>query len=85
MQKKLTIRLDEAVYPRAARSDWALQDQPVRGIGGPPHLMPEDLDEAYRELARDERREAEALEWSEATISERRSSSPRRPVHRMDR
>lgn len=29
-----------------------------------------DLDEAYRQMALDEAREAEALEWAEATIGD---------------
>lgn len=29
-----------------------------------------DLDEAYRQMALDEEREAEALEWAEATIGD---------------
>ncbi len=30
----------------------------------------ENLDAAYREMAQDEEREAEALEWAEATIGD---------------
>ena len=30
----------------------------------------QDLDAAYREMARDEASEAEALEWAEATIAD---------------
>ena len=30
----------------------------------------EDLDAAYREMAQDEKREAEALEWAEAIIGD---------------
>jgi hypothetical protein len=33
-----------------------------------PHVLHQDLEEAYREMARDEARELEALEWAEATI-----------------
>jgi hypothetical protein len=32
--------------------------------------MPESLDAEYREIARDEVRESEALEWAEATIAD---------------
>jgi hypothetical protein len=35
-----------------------------------PHVIDKDLDLAYREMARDEAREAEALEWSEATLGD---------------
>ena len=32
-----------------------------------PHVVQEDLDGAYQQMAQDEAREAEALRWSEAT------------------
>jgi hypothetical protein len=32
--------------------------------------LPKDLDHAYREMAREEAREADALEWSEATVGD---------------
>jgi hypothetical protein len=33
-----------------------------------PHVIPTDMDAAYRQMALDEAREAEALAWSEALI-----------------
>lgn len=70
MQKKLTITLDEAVYRGlhkviGRRRISRFVESVVR-----PHVMPEDLSEAYRDLAGDEAREAEALEWSEATLGD---------------
>lgn len=35
-----------------------------------PHVLGKTLDTAYREMARDEAREAEALDWSEATVTD---------------
>jgi predicted CopG family antitoxin len=70
MRKKLTITLDERVYRglhavvgrrRISRFIEAL----VR-----PHVIAKDLEVAYREMAREESREAEALEWSEATVGD---------------
>ena len=70
MQKKLTITLDEQVYeglhsvigrPNISRFIESL----VR-----PHVIGTDLEEAYRQMAQDEAREAEALEWVEATIED---------------
>jgi hypothetical protein len=67
MQKKLTITLDEKVYAG------------LRTVIGPrrisqfieslvrPHVVGPSLDAAYRQMAKDEQREAEALEWAEAT------------------
>ena len=70
MQKKLTITIDEKVYdglynvigPR--RISRFIEDL-VR-----PHVVSLDLEGAYREMAQDEAREAEALEWAEATVGD---------------
>lgn len=70
MQKKLTITIDEKVYeglhtvigPR--RISQFIEDL-VR-----PHVMGDDLEVAYRQMAEDEAREAEALEWAEALIGD---------------
>lgn len=69
MLKKLTITIDEDVYeglyanvgPR--RISRFIEDL-VR-----PHVTRQDLAEAYRQMAEDEAREFEALEWAEATLS----------------
>jgi hypothetical protein len=70
VQKKLTITLDELVYEGLHR---------VVGRGNisrfieslvRPHVVGTDLEEAYRQMAEDEAREAEALEWAEATIGD---------------
>lgn len=70
MQKKLTITLDEQVYEGLHR---------VIGRGNisqfiealvRPHVLDADLDAAYREMALDEARESEALEWAEATVGD---------------
>ena len=68
MQKKLTITLDERVYRGlhtvvGRRRISGFIEGLVR-----PHVLSKDLDQAYREMAREESREAEALEWSEATV-----------------
>ena len=70
MKKKLTITVDEKVYAglhavvgrhKISRFIEAL----VR-----PHVLPQDLLSAYREMAADEVREAEAQEWAEATVGD---------------
>jgi hypothetical protein len=68
MQKKLTITLDEAVYHGlytviGRRRISQFIESVVR-----PHVLPPDLDQAYRDIAAEEAREAEALEWAEATV-----------------
>jgi hypothetical protein len=70
MQKKLTITLDERVYEglhavvgRGHISRF-IEDL-VR-----PHVIYQELEAAYKQMAQDEEREAEALEWAEATIGD---------------
>ena len=70
MQKKLTITLDEEVYEGlhnviGRRHISQFIESLVR-----PHVIGKDLEAAYREMAEDEAREAEALAWAEATIGD---------------
>ena len=67
MQKRLTITLDEKVYFG------------LRTVVGPrrisrfieslvrPYVLEGDLEAGYKQMAKDEAHEAEALEWVEAT------------------
>ena len=70
MRKKLTITLDEQVYEGlhevigSRRISRFIEDL-VR-----PHVVSKNLDAAYKEMAEDEAREIEALEWAEATIGD---------------
>ncbi len=70
MHKKLTITLDEGVYEalhqvvgRGAISQF-IEDL-VR-----PLVAGRSLEAEYRQMAQDEQREAEALEWAEATVGD---------------
>lgn len=70
MQKKLTITVDEQVYLGlhsviGRRNISQFINSLVR-----PHVLKSDLEDAYREMAADEVRESEALQWSEATIGD---------------
>jgi hypothetical protein len=70
MQKKLTLTIDEEVYDG------------LRDVVGPrrishfieelvrPHVVRNDLYAAYRAMSADRVREAEALEWGEATCGD---------------
>jgi predicted CopG family antitoxin len=70
MQKKLTITIDERVYEGLyevvgrRRISRFIEDL-VR-----PHVLQQELDAAYKQMAEDEEREAEALEWAEATVGD---------------
>ncbi len=70
MRKKLTIMIDQEVYEGLHR---------VVGRGrigrfverlARPHVVKADLEAAYREMAADEAREAEAEEWAEALVGD---------------
>ena len=68
MRKKLTITIDERIYDglyRVAgrRRISRLIESLVRS-----HLGEGNLDVAYRQMAREEAREAEALEWADAVL-----------------
>jgi predicted CopG family antitoxin len=70
MQKKLTVTIDEEVY------------EGLREVIGPrkisrfiedlvrPHVTKKDMYAAYKEMAADEIRESEALEWAEGTFGD---------------
>lgn len=70
MQKKLTITVDEQVYLGlhsvvGRRNISQFINALVR-----PHVLKPDLEAAYSQMAADEARETEALEWAEATIGD---------------
>lgn len=75
MQKKLTISIDEQVYKGLhavigrRRISRFIEDL-VR-----PHVINRELEAAYKQMANDEEREAEALEWAEATVGDVRSET----------
>ena len=67
MQKKLTITIDEKVY---AGLRTVIGPRRISGFIETlvrPHVVEKDLDAAYKEMACNEKRESEALQWAEAT------------------
>ncbi len=70
MQKKLTVTIDEEVY------------NGLREVIGPrkisrfiedlvrPHVLKKDMYAAYKEMAADQVRESEALDWAEGTFGD---------------
>ncbi|MEN8690219.1 MAG: hypothetical protein AB1Z18_00080 [Desulfobacterales bacterium] len=70
MQKKLTVTIDEEVYNglRAVigpRKISRFIEELVR-----PHVVRKNMYAAYKEMAADQVRESEALEWAEGTFGE---------------
>jgi predicted CopG family antitoxin len=76
MQKKLTITVDEKVYEGlhkrigAGRISHFIEDL-VR-----PHVLDEELERGYAQMAEDEVREKAALDWAEGTVGDM-SDEPR--------
>ncbi|MGH7412120.1 MAG: addiction module antitoxin [Candidatus Methylomirabilis sp.] len=70
MQKKLTITLDERVYDGLHRVVGLRRISRFVESLVRPHVIGKDLEAAYRQMAREEAREAEALEWAEATVGD---------------
>ena len=70
MQKKLTLTVDEEVYEGlhktiGPRRISRFVQELVR-----PHVVRPNLESAYAEMARDTKREGEALEWAENTFKD---------------
>ena len=68
MQKKLTITIDEEVYlglykTIGPRKISRFIQEMVR-----PHVVRPNLESAYAEMAKDEKREKDADEWAEMTF-----------------
>ena len=70
MQAKLTISIDKEVYEGLyavigrRRISKFIEDL-VR-----PHVIQPQLEAGYQQMAQDEEREAEALEWAEGTVGD---------------
>ena len=70
MQKKLTITLDQRVYEGlhsvvGRRRISGFIESLVR-----PHVVGDDLEAGYRQMAHEEKRETEASEWAEGLLGD---------------
>ena len=70
MSRKLTILLDDQVYERlhavaGKRRVGRFVEQLVRD-----RIVRDDLESAYAAMAADEKREADAFDWAEATLED---------------
>jgi predicted CopG family antitoxin len=70
VHKKLTVTVDEEVYEGLHRVIGRQKISQFIESLVRPHVVPQDLVNAYREMAADERREAEAHEWAESLIGD---------------
>ncbi len=70
MQKKLTVTINEEVYDGlhsiiGPRKISRFIEELVR-----PHVLKKDMYAAYKEMAADQIRESDAIEWAEGTIGD---------------
>jgi predicted CopG family antitoxin len=70
MQKKLTITLDESVYEGLQKVIGRRRISRFIEDLLRPHVLGQELEAAYQQMAQDEEREAEALAWAEATLGD---------------
>jgi hypothetical protein len=70
VRKKLTITLDEEVYHGLHRVVGRRRISQFLNDLARPHVVRDALEQGYRAMAADEAREREAMEWSEALISD---------------
>ncbi len=75
MTRKLTITVSEAVYEGLHRTVGRRRISQFIEKLVRPHVVTQDMEAAYREMAADAVREQEALEWSEGVISDWRHDS----------
>lgn len=70
MTKKLTITIDDDVYNGLYRHVGRRKISRFLENLARPHVVDADLEDAYRDMASDEAREAEADEWTEGLIDD---------------
>ena len=70
MSKRLTITVDDRVYRGLQTVVGRRQISQFIESLVRPHVVGKALESSYREMAADELREREALEWSEATLKD---------------
>ena len=70
MTKKLTITIDDEVYEGLYRRIGARKISRFLESLARPHVLDEELEASYRDMAADEVREAEAEEWADNLASD---------------
>ena len=70
MRKKLTITIDQQVYDNLNRVVGPENIGPFIENLLRCHVLDSDIEDGYREMARNEAREAEAHQWSEGLLGD---------------
>ena len=76
MNRKLTITVSQAVYEGLHRTIGRRRISQFIERLARPHVVLQDLEASYRDMAADQVREQEALEWSEGVIADSRLTEP---------
>jgi predicted CopG family antitoxin len=70
MNRKLTITVSESVYQGLHQKIGKRRISQFIERLARPHVVPMDMEAAYREMAADDARERDAMEWSEGLIGD---------------
>jgi predicted CopG family antitoxin len=70
MQKKLTITVDEEVYEGLRKTIGPRKISKFIQELVRPHVVRPNLESDYAEMAKDKKREEEAMEWAETTFKD---------------
>ncbi len=70
MQKKLTVTIDEEVYEGLHKHIGRRKISKFIEELARPHVVRPNLESAYAEMAKDRKREKEAIEWAEVTFKD---------------
>ena len=70
MHKKLTITVDEEVYEGLRKTIGPRKISKFVEDLVRPHVVHPNLESAYAEMAKDKKREKEALDWAETTFKD---------------
>ena len=76
MNRKLTITVSEGGYEGLHRTIGRRRISQFIDKLARPHVVPQDIEAAYRDMAADQAREQEALEWSEGLIADSAFAEP---------
>ncbi len=76
MSRKLTITVSEEVYEGLHRTIGRRRISQFIEKLARPHVLSQDLEAAYRDMAADQEREREALAWSEGVIGDAGGNEP---------
>jgi len=79
MTRRLTITVSEAVYEGLHKTIGPRRISQFIEKLARPHVVPHDIETAYRDMAADWAREQEALEWSEGLIADSLIAEPHAP------